>query len=313
MDNFYTNLSLFGALLDRQTYACGTITVNHGEFPQWLKTEKLNAGDETYIWNDDIFLAVHWKGKRNVFVLSSFRGNFAKVIERYCGNVVKPDCFSAYSQHMGGVDKCDQLLSNYAISKKSIKWWKKVFSWLLELCVINSMCLFFEKNPESGRKRNNHKRYQEMLIHKLVLPLLHKGNNNEPLTNMGCPSQANKRSRINVEYDIHLRGRHYVTKKHPRRKCTICGYKKNQQTHTKLLWKMSKTYLWRQFPSLPYSKPIIKMFFTICLKAYYIPSDIDHIISFQKYWGLACDLFCCFCSVFFHNWSLACGLFVFFP
>ena len=97
------------------------------------------------------------------------------------------------------------------------------------------MCLFFEKNPESGRKRNNHKRYQEMLIHKLVLPLLHKGNNNEPLTNMGCPSQANKRSRINVQYDIHLRGRHYVTKKHPRRKCTICRYKKNQQTHTKLL------------------------------------------------------------------------------
>ena len=127
MDNFYTNLSLFRALLDRQTYACGTITVNRGEFPQWLKTEKLNAGDETYIWNDDIFLAVHWKGKRNVFVLSSFRGNFAKVIERYSGNVVKPDCFSEYSQHMGGVDKCDQLLSNYAISKKSIKWWKKGF------------------------------------------------------------------------------------------------------------------------------------------------------------------------------------------
>ena len=229
MDNFYTNLSLFRALLDRQTYACGTITVNHGEFPQWLKTEKLNAGDETYIWNDDIFLAVHWKGKRNVFVLSSFRGNFAKVIERYCGNVVKPDCFPEYSQHMGGVDKCDQLLSNYAISKKSIKWWKKVFSWLLELCVINSMCLFFEKNPESGRKRNNHKRYQEMLIHKLVLPLLHKGNNNEPLTNMGCPSQANKRSRINVQYDIHLRGRHYVTKKHPRRKCAICRYKRTNK------------------------------------------------------------------------------------
>ena len=188
---------------------------------------------------------------------------------------------------------------------------KKVFFWLLELRVINSMCLFFEKSPEFRRKRNNHKRYQEMLIHKLVLPLLHKGNNNEPLTNMGCPSQANKRSRINVQYDIHLRGRHYVTKKHPRRKCAICRYKKNQQTHTKLLWKMSKTYLWRQFPSLPYSKPIIKMFFTICLKAHYIPSDIDHIISFQKYWGLACDLFCCFCSVFFHNWSLACGLFFF--
>ena len=59
--------------------------------------------------------------------------------------------------------------------------------------------LFFEKNPEFGRKRNSHKRYQEMLIHELVQPLLHKRNDDEPPTDMGCWSQPKKRSRINVQ------------------------------------------------------------------------------------------------------------------
>ena len=54
-----------------------------------------------------------------------------------------------------------------------------IFFRLLELCVINSMYLFFEKNPEFGRKRNSRKKYREMLIHELVQPLLHKWNDDE--------------------------------------------------------------------------------------------------------------------------------------
>ena len=45
--------------------------------------------------------------------------------------------------------------------------------------------LFFEKNPEFGRKRNSHKRYQEMLIHELVQPLLHKRNDDEQIWDAG--------------------------------------------------------------------------------------------------------------------------------
>ena len=104
---------------------------------------------------------------------------------------------------------------------------KKFFSITWVMCDKFNM-LFFEKNPEFGRKRNSHKRYQEMLIHELVQPLLHKWNDDEPPTDMGCWSQPKKRSRINVQDDIRLRGRHYATKKHPRRKCTMCGYKKNK-------------------------------------------------------------------------------------
>ena len=230
MDNFYTHLALFKDLLARNTLACGTIKINRGEFPGWFKTQKLKHGDASYIRNNNI-LAVHWKDKRDVFVLSSLHGNTATEIERYSGNVVKPDCISDYNKNMGGVDKCDQLLSYYAIAKKSKKWWKKVFFRLFELCVINSMCLFMQKNEIFAKKKNSHKRYREMLIHELVQPLLQKRNDDEPVSNMGRPAHPKARGNLSdIQDDVRLRGRHYAIKKHPRRKCTMCGYKKDKTT-----------------------------------------------------------------------------------
>ena len=124
-----------------------------------------------------------------------------------------------------------------------------------------------------------------MLIHELVQPLLHKRNDDEPPTDMGCWSQPKKRSRINVQDDIRLRGRHYATKKHPRRKCTMCGYKKNklmgERTNKCTLnycEKCQKYICEDCFQVLHTQKLVIKMFFTICLKVYYIPSDTDHVI-----------------------------------
>lgn len=209
MDNFYTNLALFRALLDKRM----PVEQLEGTVVNFLNGSNIKTKCRRCdLYSKWRYFGCSLEGQKNVFVLSSFYGNFAKGIGRYSGNVVKPVvkcCISEYNQHMGGVDICDQLLSYYAISKNSINWWK---------------------NSEFGRKRNSHKRYREMLIHELVQSLLYKRNDDEPPTNMGRPSEPKKRSRINVQDDIRLRGRHYATKKHPKRKCTMCGCKKNKAT-----------------------------------------------------------------------------------
>jgi hypothetical protein len=41
IDNFYSGLNLIKSLMDRQTYACGTIRINRGEFPKHFKEAKL--------------------------------------------------------------------------------------------------------------------------------------------------------------------------------------------------------------------------------------------------------------------------------
>jgi len=42
--------------------------------------------------------------------------------------VVKPACVLDYNQHMGGVDRSDQIAKYYTFTRKTNKWWLKLFS-----------------------------------------------------------------------------------------------------------------------------------------------------------------------------------------
>ena len=64
-DNLYTSFRLIKDLLVQNTFSCGTIRINRGEFPEHLKTAVLKPGKAIYIKSRDI-VAVHWKDKRDV-------------------------------------------------------------------------------------------------------------------------------------------------------------------------------------------------------------------------------------------------------
>ena len=53
-----------------------------------------------------------------------------------------------YNQHMMGVDRLDQMMAYYNFERKSVKWWRKVFFWVLEAMVTNSYVLYREADPE---------------------------------------------------------------------------------------------------------------------------------------------------------------------
>ena len=57
---------------------------------------------------------------------------------------------------MGGVDRADQLAQYYKILHRSLKWWKKVFYFLIKLSFCNSYILYAaatEKPLISGKYR----------------------------------------------------------------------------------------------------------------------------------------------------------------
>ena len=58
------------------------------------------------------------------------------------------------------------------MGRKSIKWWKRVFFRLIELCVVNAMIIYFHKNADIALKRQAHKYFREALAHELVQELL---------------------------------------------------------------------------------------------------------------------------------------------
>lgn len=68
-------------------------------------------------------VAVHWKVKRDVFILSPLHGSGSQQIERRgeLEGFEKPDMIVDYNKYMNGVDKCDQYLNYYSVGRKSIK------------------------------------------------------------------------------------------------------------------------------------------------------------------------------------------------
>ena len=54
------------------------------------------------------------------------------------GDNPKPIVIAEYNKYMGGVDKSDQMRSYYGIGNHSKKWWRCVFSFILNLCIVQA-------------------------------------------------------------------------------------------------------------------------------------------------------------------------------
>ena len=52
-----------------------------------------------------------------------------------------PPCLPDYQEFMRGVDLSDQQISYYNVGRRSKKWWKRVFSYILEACSQNAYVL----------------------------------------------------------------------------------------------------------------------------------------------------------------------------
>ena len=69
---------------------------------------------------------------------------------------MKPVIVDSYNQFMNG---SDQMLGYYGFhQRKSTKWWKKIFLWLLDICVMNEFVIF-----KATRERPLTKAYNRQL------------------------------------------------------------------------------------------------------------------------------------------------------
>ena len=84
---------------------------------------------------------------------------------------VKPVVVQDYNIHMLGVDKLDQLMSYYSFLHKSVKWWRKVFFWILEVAVINAYIVYKELALKREERPMTHLAFWRYLIDSLSEPL----------------------------------------------------------------------------------------------------------------------------------------------
>ena len=119
---------------------------------------------------DDYLMALTWRAKKKkvpVVILSiECSAQMVMVPSRHSGVAAqeKPTAVHTYNQNMNGVDISDQYTATYPFTRKTIKWWRKVFFWLIDLCVTNSYAVYKEMEQD----RMSHITYRRSIVEALA-------------------------------------------------------------------------------------------------------------------------------------------------
>ena len=213
-DRYYTSPALYVELLKNHTIATGTCMPNRRGLPTEYLKAKLKAG-ETLACKSDALLALKWKDKRDVVMLSSGHDSSScqvTVRSRYGrSSKSKPVVINDYNSHMAGVDRSDQLMSYYPFGRKSFKWWKKLFFHLHTLVMTNAYTLH--------KKALVNKQMKVIPLKKFV----------QSVGDELC-KEVRLQNITNAEPTDRLTGRHFMEKIPPtnhkenvQRKCKVCS------------------------------------------------------------------------------------------
>lgn len=176
MDNFFSSVPLFIQLLHNKIYACGTIRSNRKFLPHDLKAVMKNGlpnrGDFDFRQDGNLALAV-WQDTKPVSALST-NWDPAEVMKvkrkKKDGTNIEVNCptlIHQYNQYMGGVDRGDQFRRYYELRMKSRKFYKYIFWFLVEVCMLNSY-IIYQFSPSIGKPLIHFKDFRVQLAKLLI-------------------------------------------------------------------------------------------------------------------------------------------------
>jgi len=218
--------------MKKGVYCTGTIRPNRKNFPVNLIPSNKKAQMGSYRFatcSNHPLTAVWWKDRRDVYAISTLhKKSVITVLKKPKGSKEKqsipcPEMINDYNHFMGGVDLCDQCLSYYSMStRKTLKWWKKVFWRFLDMCVLNSWIIFRTNFPQSDI--STQKLFRLQLIKELVQPLL------TLKSSPTCPAHLRPRGRVSITQEARLIGKHFPYKNTKRKWCAVCSSKPSTST-----------------------------------------------------------------------------------
>lgn len=151
-DRWYTTRLLVDHLIERGYNYTGTLQINRTGFPQDLKSLKL-AHLQSQYWTskDDNILCSAWKDKKakKPVILVSTSSTADNVTRK---GKEKPAIVDTYNMNMNGCDKADQMVGYYGLhTRRTRKWWKKIFFWLVEIVCVNAHILHTLTRPDGEK------------------------------------------------------------------------------------------------------------------------------------------------------------------
>ena len=164
-DNFFSSIQLAKDLLEEKIYTIATTRVNRRNWPQCLRALKemektMSRGDSRTELVEGQIECVVWKDNRCVPFINTISppGQEETVLRRLKDgsrqSVKCPTTVKLYNQFMGGVDMADARRKSYSCSRRSRRWWLRLFYFLVDLSVTNSYILAQESPlfPKMGLK-----------------------------------------------------------------------------------------------------------------------------------------------------------------
>ena len=152
-----------------------------------------------YKKNNTLVLA--WKSKRIVtFLSTSDVASLKSVRTRTRGgaiiNLSKPIVAIHYTKKMRAVDRADQYAATYCFLRKSLKWWRKLCFWGMEMCVINAYIMHKITRQHNNERPLTHLNFVKCLVDELV------GNFRHETPSRAQPSTSFVKFRLNNQLHI---------------------------------------------------------------------------------------------------------------
>ncbi|CAG5127870.1 unnamed protein product [Candidula unifasciata] len=146
-DRFYTSLPLIQFLLSRKLNYTGTVNKNRKGLPQQLKQQPTIFGTPRWLVNNEQnILCVSWRDKK-------IKKTLHPTDHKWNRKVQKPSPIHSYNMSMNGCDRLDQMVSYYSNhNRKTKKWWKKVFTWIVEVMQVNAHILYMSSHQAAPKR-----------------------------------------------------------------------------------------------------------------------------------------------------------------
>ena len=221
-DRFYSSLPLVQTLSEQQTHYTGTIVKNRVGLPDAIRSPFTLGDDDTMQFRCERFMVIAWRAKSKktpvIMVSSACSARMTEVRNRKGEVLQKPVAVDTYNHSMNGVDRNDQHCTYYSFVRKTLKWWRKMFFYLLECSTVNSYILYQEACRQVGTKPLTALDFRRSVIEDLVQDHLQQ-----------CSRPSSGRPRLGPTPIRLNRKLHLLDQRSTFRNCVVCS---GQTRHT---------------------------------------------------------------------------------
>ena len=224
-DRYYSSVPLTQTLASHNTSFTGTIMKNRIDLPDEIRDTSFSLKQGEHLsFRCGQLMVTAWraKGKQKSLVMVSSSSS-AKMIEvpalHNTQQMLKPECVDDYNHSMNAVDRSDQYSVSYPFVRRTRKWWRKLFFYLLEVSIVNSFITY----REVTRKKLSHLDFRRSLVESLATKYLQEQESRR--TSVGRPRSQPCPVRLNKQL-------HLLEQRGSRHDCVVCSDRQHGSRHT---------------------------------------------------------------------------------